>query len=340
MRPFDWVALFTRQRVHYVERGPNVKRGEINIKCPWCGAADPSQHLGISLETGWYACWRNKQGHSGKSPLRLLMRLLRVSYGEARELAGLSDDCVDPEGFTAVAARVLGRDSFNKPSTTVKTNLELDRQFISLENERVLTRRWWNYLYTRGFDSEDITPLCKRYSLMAARYGDFAMRLIIPYFVDKKLVAWTGRAIAPSVIRYKDLSIENSVVPVKKTLYNHDVILAGGRALVLVEGPLDALKLDYYGEPFGVRAVALSTNSLSDSQVYAIEDASQKFDSIIVMMDNKSQFGLVDSMRMKQNLFFASNLQIMSVPSGKGDAGDLTSNEVREWSKKITRNLQ
>ena len=35
MRPFDWRTLLLQRRIHFIERGPNVKRGEINIRCPW-----------------------------------------------------------------------------------------------------------------------------------------------------------------------------------------------------------------------------------------------------------------------------------------------------------------
>jgi hypothetical protein len=68
MRPLDWRQLLTDNRVPFIERGPNVKRGEINIRCPFCGSADPSYHMGLNLDSGWWSCWRNKDQHSGKSP--------------------------------------------------------------------------------------------------------------------------------------------------------------------------------------------------------------------------------------------------------------------------------
>ena len=41
-RIFNWRELLDEQRIAYIERGANVKRGEVNIRCPFCGAADPS----------------------------------------------------------------------------------------------------------------------------------------------------------------------------------------------------------------------------------------------------------------------------------------------------------
>lgn len=334
MRVFDWRALLARERVAFIERGPNVKRGEINIRCPWCGTADPSFHLGLNLESGWYSCWRNKSGHSGKSPLRLLMRLLNVSYGRARELAGLGADYVDPEGFDALAARLMGREVASHAGVKVKREfLDLDPEFKVITEQ--LYGRWFDYLWCRGFDGKDLPKLCHDYCLRAARFGDFAGRLIIPYFLDGELVTWTGRAIGESTIRYKDLSVADSLVPVKQTLFNHDAINEGGKALVIVEGPLDALKLDFYGKPFGVRAVGLSTNSLSEDQAFMLEASRGRFRQVGTMMDNKSDFGRVDSMRLKQELSFIPDLRIYDVPFDRPDPGDLTPREVQAWAHNL-----
>ena len=336
MRPFNWVALLDKHRVEYVDRGANVKRGEINIRCPWCGSADPSHHLGINLENGWYSCWRNRSGHSGKSPLRLIMALLRVSYWQAREIAGLSDDYVDPEGFDAVAARVMGRQIYGNDAPKIKREfIEMDPSFRVITDE-IPTRRWWNYLWQRGFD--DPTAAAELYHLRAARNGDFSTRVILPYFLDGCLVTWTGRAIARSDIRYRDLSPDESIVAAKDTLYNHDAMVKGGNGLVIVEGPFDALKLDYYGRRFGVRAVALSTNSVSDQQAYMLEEHAGKFKDVSVMMDNKSGFGLVDSMKLKQRIP-VSKAHIVQVPFGRGDAGELTGAEVRDWAAALVEEL-
>ncbi len=334
MRAFDWLALLQRQRIPYVERGANVKRGEVNIKCPWCGSADPSQHLGLNLSTGFYACWRQRQGHSGKSPLRLIMMLLRCSYGEAREIAGLGDDFVDPEGFDALAARLLRPSPM--PESQPRKELSMPDSFLPIDG-RSSARRWDSYLIGRGFLEEDLDALCYLYDLRACRTGDFRDRLILPYYLDGKLVTWTGRAIAPATLRYKDLSIDESIVPVKETLYNRDVGLVGGKVLALVEGPMDALKVDFYGRALGLRAVAMSTNSLSDAQTYLLEELAEVFDELIAVMDNKTDYGSVDSMRMQQNLAFLSKVRTEIVPAGRGDPGELSPAEVKRWALQLTR---
>ena len=339
MKVLDWRAVLDKHRVPYIERGANVKRGELNIACPWCGAADPSQHMGINLENGWYACWRNRKQHSGKSPLRLLMRLLRVSYAAAREIAGLGDDYIDPDGFDAMAARLMGHDLLATATPPKRMFVEPYPEFMPIER-RAITGRWWNYLHARYFDADDVSQLCRQYGLMAARTGDFSGRVVIPYRQDGCLVTWTGRAIGDSRVRYRDLEVEHSIVPPKHTLFNHDGAAysrTGHGVLVVVEGPLDALKVDFYGARFGVRAVALSTNSASAEQIMLIEEIAQQFQETIVLMDNKTEFGLVDSMRMAQELATVPRVRIIETPFDRSDPGELRPAEVREWAQNITQ---
>ena len=332
----DWRSLLDRQRVPYIERGPNVKRGEINIRCPWCGTADPSHHLGLNLESGFYSCWRNRQGHSGKSPLRLLMKLLHVSYEAARELAGLGEAYVDPEGFTAMAARLMGREVSAAPPTA-QQSLVYPRDFKQIDDHG-RTRRWFDYVHGRGFDRADVIDVCDYYDLQAAVDGDFTDRLIIPYTIDLQLVAWTGRAIGAARIRYKDLEVAQSRVAIKDMLFNVDNAELGGQVLVLVEGPVDTIKVDYYGRHYGVRAAGLSTNSISDNQMFMLEEVSGSYDRVIVLMDNKSGFGAVDSMRMKQNFaFFPKAVEVMTVPFNRPDPGELSPGEVKHWARSLTR---
>lgn len=340
MKPFDWNRLLNEQRIPYAESGPNVKRGELAIQCPFCGSADPSKHMGLNLETGWWSCWRNRAQHSGKSPLRLIMRLLRVPYEKAREIAGLDDSYVDPEGFDAIAARVMGRDqTMAKPSNADRQALFLDSSFLEI-TDRIRTRRFWNYLYAdRGFDSQfaDVDRLVEKFDLRAGVRSVWTDRIIIPYYQDKKLVTWTGRAIAQSRIRYRDLEVDYSLLPPKETLFNHDAMYQRGRnkALILQEGPFDVMKIDFYGEPFGVRSVGLSTNSISQEQAFLLQGAVGHFDQIIVMLDTKSRLGVVDSMRMKQELNFIPDLRILSVPFGAGDGGNMTPAQVRTLCQEL-----
>jgi hypothetical protein len=336
MRGLDWERLLNEHRVPFITFGPNVKRGELAIQCPFCGSADPSKHMGLNLETGWYSCWRNRSQHSGKSPVRLVMRLLRVPYAKAREICGLGEDYIDPDGFDAMAARIMGRGAAGDQAKSERRFLAMDRDFLPI-TRRGRTSRCWDYLYDRGFDGasglgDDVDVLCDLYGLRAGT-GYWNNRIVIPYYQDGELMTWTGRAIGDSTARYLDLQVDQSILAAKETLFNHDAILAGGKALVLAEGPFDALKLDFYGRPWGVRAVALSTNSISDEQAFLLQAASDKFDETLVMMDNASVLGIVDSMRMRQALYFLKNVRTAAVPFGAKDGGELTPRQITQWAQ-------
>lgn len=343
MRVLDWLRVFAEHRVPYIDRGANVKRGEINIRCPFCGSADPSYHMGISLETGWYSCWRNRSQHSGKSPLRLLMRLLKIPYGVARQIAGLGDDYVDPEGFDAMAAAMMGREGFAGAQQQLKRrHLDLDPDFVPIA-QRGSTRRHFDYMVmSRGFRETDMGFIGRRYGVCAGARGRWADRVILPYYQDGVLVTWTGRALGRSTMRYRDLDRSEpegggdwSVLPPKETLYNHDCIADGGRVLLVVEGPMDALKLDVYGRRNGVRAVGLSTNSATDEQAFLLQAAGSAFDRVLTMMDNGDPLDIVDSMRMSQTLGFLPNVGSVAVPFGAKDGADLTPHQIETWTKDL-----
>lgn len=321
-RILDWRRVLTEHRIPFVERGANVKRGELNVRCPYCGSADPSYHMGLSLDTGYWACWRN-QDHRGKSPVRLLVQLLRISYREAFTLAGLDPGYVDPDGFTEVMARWMNKTAVAEapPPRT----LAFPTTFRDITADRVATRKHWNYLYTRGFPEHDIDALVRIYALKADVGGRYRDRVVLPYYVEGGLVAWTARAVGPAEIRYKDLPLDDCLVPIKQTLYNHDALLDPAAVkVVVVEGPFDALKLDFYGRDWGVRAVALSTNSITEEQIMLLHQHAPKFTSVVVMMDNSTQLAIVDSMRLRQRLAGIPNTRIDPVPQGAKDAGELT----------------
>lgn len=346
MRAFDWMTFLREHRVPYVTSGPNVKRGEVNIRCAFCGSADPSQHMGLNLDTGWWSCWRNRAQHSGKSPLRLIMALLHVPYMRARELAGFGEGYIDPEGFDALAARLLRTAGATaRPAEVRRRRLVLDEAFRPIK-PRGSTRRAYDYLYEeRGFDGrsdagDDVDVLCELYGLRMGA-GDFGSRIVIPYVQDRELVTWTGRAIAPSTARYLDLSIDQSILPPKATLFNHDAMYdQHARILLLEEGPFDALKTDFYAEPYGVRAVAMSTNTITDDQAFLLQNAVGHFERVFVVLDNKSGFGAVDSMRMRQSLaFLGDTLGIEHVPFGAGDPGELTPDQVIQWAQDLIETM-
>src|SRR5580765_4061889 len=111
----NWVEFFTTNSINYVTRGPNTKRGEASVKCPWC-ADDPSEHLGVNLTTDAWGCLRNP-AHRGKSPVYLIMGLLHCSHNQA-ELIHKQYNIADPDDLESALETLTGE------TTVVETKPE------------------------------------------------------------------------------------------------------------------------------------------------------------------------------------------------------------------------
>jgi DNA primase len=129
------------------------------------------------------------------------------------------------------------------------------------------------YLYKRDFDA---LRLIKKYKLMPAhRFGHYSHRIIVPFFVSKKLVTFTGMdTTGKKEVKYKDCSKEDSVIPTDETLYNIDNARSG--KVVIVEGVTDVWRI-------GDGAVALNTNKISDSQLLQLKERDIK--KVLVLLD-------------------------------------------------------
>src|SRR6266436_4570111 len=109
----QWEKFLTDYNIEFVTHGPNTKRGEVSVKCPWCGDDDPSQHLGISLEREAWGCHRNAQ-HRGKAPAWLIKALIDCTSTQAQLLVRQYGQS-DPDGFEeAMAQLALGDGSVNE----------------------------------------------------------------------------------------------------------------------------------------------------------------------------------------------------------------------------------
>lgn len=270
------------------------------------------------------------------------MSLLRVSHAEALQIAGLDPSYVDPDGFTAMVFRMRQKAAGRAEPEPTPTRLRMNHDFRVLADFGPAKKHWW-YLDNRWFDPHQ---LAVEYGVMAGCYDEWKDRVIFPYYEEDKLVTWTGRAVGSAEIRYRDLPRDSregydgplAVVPAKNTLFNHDSMINGGRWLIVCEGPIDALKLDCYGKASNVRAVALSTASISDEQLARLDVYASGFDRLGVMMDMEKDTHVVHSMRMKSQLAsIHKSAHILEVPFGRKDAGELKPREVRAFCSDIIK---
>ena len=327
------IEILNRYNVEFVDHGSNVAKGNVNIQCPWCGAEDQSQHLGIQLTTGMWGCWRNKT-HRGRQLYRLLSKLTGLTQQEARRATGEGALRGVQQGDMERAVQGLGGALDDAPPTTVRS-LQLDQRFRRMCTPKsrgyVAEDRYRKYLWQdRRFRKSDVKDVVSMYDLHYCVAGDFAARIIIPVYENEKLMTYLGRSIYRNAsLRYRALEKEKSVKQVKDCIYNYDAAMRGGRKLVIVEGAFDVMKVDYYGRP-ELTAIGLFNTNLEDSQIELLYNLRGKFDHYIILLDRGE---VSPSLRLQDELYFFGNLRTRFLEN-VNDPGDLNPNpasELKNW---------
>lgn len=304
----DWQSFLTDNQIDYVDRGPNTKRGEISIRCPWCGEDDPSQHLGISLTGENWGCLRDPS-HRGHSSAYLIGTLLGCSQHQAKLVLDQYSR-TDPDQLGE-----LSLESVTEPVTAAEPEGEPKPEHRLIKAQGP-TAKFWNYIIERGFDDPD--ALMNEYWLTCCLTGRFKDRLIIPFLQCGEVIAWTGRALGNPKTAPRYLSSNR----VKETIFNADALMQGGKALFLTEGPFDALKMDYYGQALGVRATCALGVSLSIEQIVLLNSRRNRFARTVVLFDQDAVGPAYEAMDWLQQA------TIGQLPSGVKDPGDLTKDQV------------
>lgn len=314
----DWVSFLTENDIPYVTRGPNTKRGEVSTKCPWCGEDDPSEHLGISLTSENWGCYRSSD-HRGHTPSRLVQALLGCSFGEARHaVAAYSRANPDDATLAGALASLTSAAPRGVQGPQNRPVLPPGCRPIVKEGS---TGRFWQYLRRRQFD--DVDDLVSRYRLQCGVTGIQKDRIIIPLYQGGELAGWTGRAIQEVQNAPRYLSSGEAV---KKLVFNEDDLKEGGKILFVVEGPFDALKLDYYGEPLAVRATCLFGVTMTMDQIYTLNRLKRNFKKVVILFDRGAAGPAFDACDWVQG----PNVTLGSLPEGIKDPGILKPEEVEK----------
>lgn len=309
----DWRQFFDDNSLEYVTRGPNTRRGNLSIKCPWCGDDDPSQHLSISPK-GVYGCWRNPR-HKGADPVYLIQAITGCSKHQAKLIVSQYGQS-DPDELAALIN--VDFDAPPSPPQALTRPLHLPAECRPIKAQG-LTGRFYRYLSRRGFD--DVDRLAAKYKLTCACSGPYKDRIILPFYSNGRLLGWTGRAISNPQGAPRYLS---SGADIKKTIFNEDIILAGGNVLFITEGPFDALKVDYYGAEVGARATCVFGVNMTLDQIAILREATRYYASVRILFDTEAS----DAAFQAYDLLERSNVQIVQLPPDVKDPGDLDKHEV------------
>ena len=303
----DIKKLLSLNNIFYVTEGPNTKRGEVSISCPLCRGEDPSQHLGINLTTGEWGCWRNKK-HRG-SKLNSLLRILGIE---------------SPDERVAIMQQLLDKTFFNQQeseSSKAKTKYGKATKlpdYLAPLNDRSDSQPYYRYIDERGFDNPK--AVTKEYGLLRGT-SKWHGRLVIPFPIYDEY-CWTGRSILPNnTLRYLSPLPEESR-NIKDCLFNYNNLLDGGDTLIITEGPIDSMKVDWYCKP-SVRATCLFGMWLSPVQEELLLAICPSFNKVIIALDRDTLSESLDVMKQLSK-FSAYPIQLP-----KKDFGDMSKEEIQ-----------
>jgi hypothetical protein len=324
--------ILDRFNVPYVERGANVKKGNINVRCPFC-SDDPSHHMGIVPESGWYACWRDK-AHRGKNFPRVLAALARISIDHARSVAAeYFGDWAQDDAFSkavkAMSDVATVEAPVRKKTGPTKSLVSELRYLTIISGADPMCRRHRKYLQARGFD--DPYALARRYSLMYAVGGEWRERIVIPYYFEGKLVTLVGRSLYEAhQLRYKALPDNRSLLTSKQVLYNYDRAQKRDGVLFVVEGPFDVLKFDYHARDARCGTVGLSSVSIEDEQLPLLLQLADRYKKVVVMAD---QAAFKQAMDMQAELGRKTVLFDWALAASFKDPGKFSARVVRDIAR-------
>lgn len=324
----DWIELFDSHRIEYVRKGANVARNNVNIHCPFCGDADPSHHMGVSLNGSGWGCWRNPK-HRGKSPAKLIQAVLGVSAEQARRLAGQERVHERPleesvQGYVIRKLRVGG----GMPEA--ERRLHMPESFKPLTQGK-FAARFIDYMSDRGFSLKGMQWLEYEYDVRYCALGDYANRIVLPiHDREGRLMGWTARSINKHAgIRYKTLSVNEPRGPAAVVSPKHLVLglpylwkmigLRQLRRLVIVEGPFDAIKVSWLGRKYGIAATCLFGLSMTSEQAVLLEDLIAEVGDGVMLLDPEAR---VQALSLLSGV--GKFVRTMKIPAGVEDPGALS----------------
>lgn len=328
---FDVQGLVRELALEY--RPPNFDWdagiGNVWVKCPWCGSADPSQHMGINVANGKWGCWRDRD-HRGNNPYRLVREL--TGWPHERIVDFIGEGLLFADSPQSLRQRLAALDE-PEVGPAPLVSLKFLPEFRRIKKGDVLGHQAARYLRLRKFgkNAKEVAKFARHYKIRYARSGRFKWRVILPIIDRGKMIGWTARAMANSSLRYMAHPPGNDV---KRVVFN-GWRARGGLVLVIVEGPMDALKLDYYGRRLGVSAVALMGVVATPEQLERIHVLARRYRAVVVLLDDSA---LSSALKLKAELSVLKP-RVAKLPDGRKDPGEMPPSEARRFAKMLVEEL-
>jgi len=195
---FDVERFLGDYNIDFITEGPNTSENFLNIHCPFPGCDDHGYHFGIAKNGMGASCWK-----CGKKSIFATLKLLAP----------------DTSPQQIVKQYRPGYQLLLKLNNNERKLKEIPKKVI-LPGQN-LTKLHKNYLKQRGFSPD---YLIHKYKITGTGpLGAYRLRVVVPFFYNKKLVSYQGRDITnQSEQRYKACSKPKEIVHHKHILYNFD----------------------------------------------------------------------------------------------------------------------
>ena len=225
----------------------------INSNCPHCN--DKTYNGGFNQKDEFFNCWR-----CGFHNLyETLSKILNISEKQIYSLVW----------------------NYKTSKSNIIENRKTKIKKLELPNSN-FTKNERKYLINRNFNPD---LLHDKYKICGGGItGKWAFRIIIPLLLNGKVVSWTARSILSkieikklNIPRYKNLSIDESIISPKSTFYNLDN--CHKKEVILTEGAFDVLR-------FGDDCICSFGTSLTQEQLYVL---AERFKKIYILFDNEEE---------------------------------------------------
>lgn len=289
----DILSFLKDHGIDFVLSGRNLSRGRVGACCPHC--RDIGYHGAFTADGEFFSCWRC----GAKNVNSTLQLMTGMNYYE------VNTKLSEYDGSSAVMA--IER---KKPQGT-------EVVLPGGPLERIHQR----YLIDRGFDPDKLE---KKHGIRGTGMtGEWKFRIVIPLMEGGRCVSYTTRDFTgKQELRYKTLSVEQSIVDPKSVLFgsNH---LHDTSKVIICEGPFDALKL-------GDGAVATLGTSVKEAQVRKIAI----YEKVYIVFDPEEAAQKRARQLAERVSALGSEVEVIDI-GGDGDPGDMDEKSVKKLRKEL-----
>ena len=270
----DLIDVLNKCGIDAVDHGQGIRKDNIGMQCPFCGAADMGRHMSVCVRgerKGVWGCWRDRKHSGSLKNIGVLFKMFGMppsAVAEAKEAIGAPNE--DREKETGPRRKLdLGW------SLTIKDYLEArDRgeELAYADNWADQVDAAMDYLSGRWrfLTASGIWLALNKYEPMLVR--KLPGRVVFPVrahevwsrrHLSAPIENYVARAVLPSFkLRYMTAP-SGEGTPIKELLYNGPTEIK--ERLVVCEGVFDAISVEMLHSA-GTHAVATFGTAVSEAQ--------------------------------------------------------------------------